>query len=828
MKKILCQIIIALSFLATAEALIVETHETLNEYIALQNFTKIDFSLNLYLKNELSFQDGATEIVNSKKVFKWLGEGGIKEDEPDLPTIYYLRSFNHFHDPLTDEGFPNGTSSVVWSQMPINRQFYGYYSWHDVRYYFYKALTLPEKDSRDDKYADLFRGLGQLMHLVEDASVPDHTRNDAHIIPGWLLDSYEPWVKSNLAVIPDGNENQLLKIKGTTIDPKTNQTNFFSPAKLLETESGFSNAANPFANLIDTNIYLADENHNPITDPSVTLGTHDGFAGVGLAEYTNANFLSHDTMFSFNYPYPKEKDCNVYLEMPPDDILGAERIYFSSTNGHLGEQVNHLAVASKLYAWRGAYFPDETEHQPIGLDPACHRDYAEKLIPKAVGYAAGFLKYFFRGEIDLVPDKSTGYGYVIQNKTSEVMDGTFELYYDNFNDIRKLVPIEVKPWLWKKRVVIPANGTSSHIDLWAEPDDIKEPGKFILVFRGNLGLEQTGAVVGKVVDISHVINISLPDTGYYAFTDKDPGLDSADPRYLEDPSSSGFDKIILNVDNIASRGELDNGTLKLIVRYRLGQGEQFQNPPESTSEAVYYIEKEYPGMVAIPRGMPRKLEFDLGDTPLPLWATDVYVYLAYQGSYGSDDDALCFGFKDASEPTAFGLLNFAHTTCLYETIYDVNDPTAKAMGDLDGDGVIEKNEWDVFPHDLDKLKIGFTTDPHVFPVIHKFDTLLAGEGMRVFVIGDYQGGYYGINSIVTPGDDQDPFHDFVLNQWEMVSSMHWAENQYQVKIDTCKINPNACAVRQYPTYSTRMGINTVRPVMFLNKVYPEGSAVCPY
>ncbi len=165
MKKILCQIIIAFGLITSAYALEVETHRSLNEYIAQQEFNEIEFSLKSFLTNQLEFKDGVKEIINSKEVFDWLGEGGIKEDKPDFPAINFIRSFNHFHDPLTDEGFPSGISSVVWSQMPINGQFYGYYSWHDVRYYFYKALTLPGKDSRDDKYADLFRGLGQIMHL---------------------------------------------------------------------------------------------------------------------------------------------------------------------------------------------------------------------------------------------------------------------------------------------------------------------------------------------------------------------------------------------------------------------------------------------------------------------------------------------------------------------------------------------------------------------------------------------------------------------------------------------------------------------------------------
>ena len=40
------------------------------------------------------------------------------------------------------------------------------------------------------------------------------------------------------------------------------------------------------------------------------------------------------------------------------------------------------------------------------LDKGCHEDYANKLIPKAIGYSAGVMNYFFRGTLEIsMPDR---------------------------------------------------------------------------------------------------------------------------------------------------------------------------------------------------------------------------------------------------------------------------------------------------------------------------------------------------------------------------------------------------------------------------------------
>ncbi len=165
-------------------ALETSTHREINIFISKGTFQ--GFSLDQYLKDELKIQGGVEELfvdfVEPMSVREWLGAGGVREDKPP-GGIPYLRSMNHFHNPLTDQGFFSGESSLFWAQKSIGTQSPGgYYSWNDVRDYFYKALTLSTKTERDSYFAKMFRGLGQLMHLVQDLSVPEHARNEFHPI----------------------------------------------------------------------------------------------------------------------------------------------------------------------------------------------------------------------------------------------------------------------------------------------------------------------------------------------------------------------------------------------------------------------------------------------------------------------------------------------------------------------------------------------------------------------------------------------------------------------------------------------------------------------
>ncbi len=118
------------------------------------------------------------------------------------------------------------------------------------------------------------------------------------------------------------------------------------------------------------------------------------------------------------------------------------------------------------------------------LDDNIHEAYAKRLLPKTVSYAAGFLNYFFRGKIDLVPDDETASGLVIENLSSEDMDGTFGLYYDR-TDGKRLK-------LREKNLAVAAGGKSDNIGDITIPEDAEEPGKYILQPGDFSDAEDTG------------------------------------------------------------------------------------------------------------------------------------------------------------------------------------------------------------------------------------------------------------------------------------------------------------------------------------------------
>lgn len=259
------------------------THEKIN----YENTKRVNFfDLHNYLAKNLGLTGGVGEEFKSKRVDDWLGSGGRYEDEPiDAPLVgkpiaLYLHRFsNHFHQPnltLSDAGYSgilygallDGDSSILWAQQPVGTQEKGgNYSWRDARKYYYDALTAEDPAVRDEMFADTFRSVGQVMHLIEDMSVPAHTRNDGH-----TLRNYEDRVKEL--------EKQPA-LFSSLIDPSSENLVEIQNLTLVEPEiTGMV----PISRLFDRSLYTGC---SPLeTETSV----------VALAEFTNANFVSADTI----------------------------------------------------------------------------------------------------------------------------------------------------------------------------------------------------------------------------------------------------------------------------------------------------------------------------------------------------------------------------------------------------------------------------------------------------------------------------------------------------------------------------------------------------
>ncbi len=335
----------------------VNTHRELTE----QAIRIMEADLNSYLINNLGLEGGLNASVKGGSPRELMIQGSDNEDNPP-------RFFRHFHEPITNRGLLNGTfdSSINWSLKSAGAQDgEDSYSWNDAREYYFKALTSPTKAERDENWGKTFRALGQVMHLLQDSANPSHVRADLHPFNDGLHDYMER--RSVGSYIGSG-----------IISP--------DPSML---EEGGATRSEPFSNLFDRNAYSG-------SNPQATLGTD-----IGVAEYTNANFFSDDTIpgqgsiFNAEIAYPTVSELvpapipSPYLTLPR---LGSTAFLGSRAAKLTGNQ----AVAKFLLT--------NTNLDLLGqlqLDDAVYDAYSSHLIPRAVGYSAAELTYFFRGTLHI-------------------------------------------------------------------------------------------------------------------------------------------------------------------------------------------------------------------------------------------------------------------------------------------------------------------------------------------------------------------------------------------------------------------------------------------
>lgn len=424
------------------------------------------------LRDDLGVRDGLSTTARGKRLDRWLVSGAVNED--DFP-----RFLNHFHNPLASSwsqaglGISVGQSAILWAQNPS--QSAPSWSWQDVRQSYLDALTKPSSSDRDRGLAATFEGLGRQMHLVQDAASPGHARNDPHIffnyessIDGLRLrdiGAFEGWL-GDAPDTPGAPDPGWRALDGNPLAPIA------------------------IARLVDTDRYTG-------SNPDVTTG-----ALVGLAEYTNANFLSEDRIFTeidvnpqTHFPFPRRSGT---VEQDFDVQVGGatvkRRYLVKIADGATGYR---LATVGFLREYHRRFGLDLTRLRESGsLDEVVYRDYAERLVPRAVTYSTALVDYFFRGRLDMFGSDTA---MAIRNDGDEAMNGTFTLYYDDAGDTRRAVPGAS----WTQSLGPGAVAADLRITAPTSPVP-KEPGRYMLVFRGVLGSE-SDAVVGKQVAVDSVL-----------------------------------------------------------------------------------------------------------------------------------------------------------------------------------------------------------------------------------------------------------------------------------------------------------------------------------
>lgn len=277
---------IALNLTTPLGALNVSTHRLVN--IAAADYDLLD----QYIRESLGIAAGRAAVLRKpdRTAIALLAEGGEREDDGSWLTG---RFYNHFHNPL--EPWPeaglhavrHSHSSVHWMQHP-NQEPGGKWAWGDARRLYLQALTAPDARTREAAAADLFRALGQIMHLVVDASVPEHARDDPHpfgtvsreVLNGRKAGNYEYWVSDQHA--GSNSQQTTAAERHFVVRFLSNPIGFDTRILRIPSPPEDAVATVPIARLIDADAYTADA-----PDPNVTLG-----AAIGLAEFSNANFFS--------------------------------------------------------------------------------------------------------------------------------------------------------------------------------------------------------------------------------------------------------------------------------------------------------------------------------------------------------------------------------------------------------------------------------------------------------------------------------------------------------------------------------------------------------
>jgi hypothetical protein len=445
----------------------VATHDSISRVASVRS------TLDEVLRVQLGLAGGLGTAIRGQALTAWLAQGGRREDD-------LIRFLNHFHNPLADWAAAGllgsvGQSAIPWGQ---NTNLSGW-SWQDVRNAYFDALTKPVNSDRDAGLARALEGLGRQAHLVQDAASPAHTRNDPH-----ALYNYE-------SLVDEVREREAAVFNAWLTGPPDTPG---IPEPGWQTLDSNPLAPVATARLIDTDRYVGG-------NPAATMG-----ALIGMAEYTNANFFSEDRIFTENdvdalkrFPYPRrssvaEQDFDI-------QVRGAtvkRRYLMKAADGATGYR---LATVGMLRDYHQRFNLDSTRfRESPALDEGVYRDYAERLLPRAVAYSTALLDYFFRGRMNAFGHDRA---FVLENLGDEPMDGTFTLYYDDVSDVRHPVPGAA----WTRALESFGSVEDLSVSPPSEPRP-KEPGTYMLVFRGALGGEQ-GAVVGRKVFIEPVMFVRL-------------------------------------------------------------------------------------------------------------------------------------------------------------------------------------------------------------------------------------------------------------------------------------------------------------------------------
>lgn len=188
-----------------------------------------------------------------------------------------------------------------------------------------------------NKQNQAWYGLGHILHLVEDMAVPAHSRNDHHLNG----DPFEVWLKQN-----------------------AKQEDYWYAEKLYQ--NGYWPADVDF----------------------LSQAMND------LAKYSNKYFFSKDSLIDTNLG-KQYNSPQIIIEKEEDWGKYVQRMYAWGKDEE-GKMFRLAKVKTLESAWRDATptIKEKMAYEILDDDYNLHRDYFQRLAPKAIQYGAGIIRLF--------------------------------------------------------------------------------------------------------------------------------------------------------------------------------------------------------------------------------------------------------------------------------------------------------------------------------------------------------------------------------------------------------------------------------------------------
>ena len=534
-----------------------------------------------------------------------------------------------------------------------------HFTWQDARNNEWWGLTLkrtggtPVVDAtnssveRLDRWATTINSLGHVVHLLQDTAQPQHVRNDSHAPPtvAFFLPSEG---------LPDGAFEEFTEYRVDRNAGAALATSLLGNSLREMDETLPSANAVPTVVLGQFNYYPGSGGHVQFSTPvkffttrHIETGTDDATIETrrGLADLSNRSFFTAGTLPGFRECQPPESPSCVpttsaTYTLPPNDLTSTGYTAINLDSGaranqrtvFLGEytypitdKVNptYDAQIGELSAFGNKaplvtksvwsdIIPDDlrpTYVSSVGYTISYHnmRYMADVMLPRAVGYSAGLINYFFRGRI----------------KIDIPQDGLFGLVDHSYPHT-----VDSAGYPHCAATVAGAAGEPDFCTI----NSIYGFTKIRLKIRNDTPSITESGTSGPAIAQSMSATSATP-------APTDPRL-VAVARYHR---------------NLCYQPTLQG---EAVVDY---QGTTTENNCPSGNRTNYQeISVSKPAMATaanLNNATSQPIAFDFSSDPIPINATDLFIQVIYRGQLGDEPDGIAVGMIDVSEPSYITLWN---------------------------------------------------------------------------------------------------------------------------------------------------------------------------